>query len=192
MKLLFISGDRALAQGRKGPFYYLLEEFSKYWERIDIICPKTKAKISNVHKNVYIHGFPWLMRRQPWFIFGKGLEIYKKEKFDIVGVHHDAPFYIDIGAYWLYKKIKIPYVLEVMHIAGYPKARDFKEWFYKILERLFVNFFAKKAKAVRVINRKQTPEFLEKAGVDKSKIKYVPAFYLDFDVFKPQNLEKTI
>lgn len=185
MKLLFISGDTSLAKGKKGPFYYLLEEFSKYWERIDVVCPKIKPKINNVHKNVYIHGFPRLMWRQPWFIFKKGLEIYKKEKFDIFGIHDDPPFYNDIGGYWLHKKTKVPYVLEIMHITGYPRASSLKDWFYKILEKLFVGFFARNAKAVRVINQKQVPEFLERAGVDEKKIKYVPAFYIDFDVFKP-------
>jgi len=29
-KLLMITGDRTLAQGKKGGFYYMLEEFSKY------------------------------------------------------------------------------------------------------------------------------------------------------------------
>lgn len=191
MKLLMITVDSAVAQGRKGPFYYMLEEFSKYWERIDVICPKTKQKVNNVHENVYIHGFPRLMWRQPWFIFKKGLEIYKKEKFDLFTVHNDPPFYNDIGGYWLYKKIKTPYVLEIMHINGYPKTGgNFKEWFYKVLERLFVNFFAKRAKAVRVINKKQTPEFLKKAGVDEKKLKYIPAFYIDFDIFKPKNVIK--
>lgn len=185
MKLLFISGDTGLAQGKKGPFYYLLEEFSKYWERIDIICPKTKQRISNVHKNVYIHGFSWPMWRQPWFILKKGLEIYKKEKFDIFGIHDDPPFYNDIGGYWLHKKTRAPYVLEAMHIAGDPKAGNLKEWIYKILSKLFIRYFARKAKAVRVINKKQTPEFLKKAGIDEKKIKVVPAFYIDFNIFKP-------
>ena len=81
-------------------------------------------------------------------------------KFDLFTIHDDPPFYNDIGGYWLHKKIKVPYALEIMHITGYPRAGNLKEWFYKILERLFVNFFAKRAKAVRVINKKQTVEFL--------------------------------
>lgn len=190
MKLLMITVDTAVAQGKKGPFYYMLEEFSRYWDRIDVICTKTKPKINNVHKNVYLHGFPKLMCRQPWFIFKKGLEIYQKQKFDLFTVHNDPPFYNDLGGYWLYKKIKVPYILEIMHITGYPKAGNFKEWIYKILERLFVNFFAKRARAVRVINKKQTGEFLKKAGVDEKKIKYVPAFYIDLDIFQPENLPK--
>lgn len=190
MKLLFISGDTALAQGKKGPFYYLLEEFSKYWERIDIICPKNNQKIFNVFGNVFIHSSDKSRIFQPWFIFKKGTELYREQKFDIFGVHSYPPFYNDIGGRWLHNKIKTPYVLEIMHIVGYPRAGNFKEWFYKILNRIFLRFSAKKAKAIRVINQKQVPEFLKKAGVSAEKIKYVSAFYIDLDIFKPQNIEK--
>ena len=185
-----ITGDRALAQGRKGPFYYMLEEFSRHWERIDIICPKTEQKVFNVHKNIYIHSSNKPIIFHPWFILKKGLEIYKKEEFDLFTVHSYPPFYNDIGGRWLYNRTRIPYGLEVMHITGYPKAGNFKDWFYKILTRLFIKWSAKKALAVRVINQKQTPEFLKKAGVPAEKIKYIPAFYIDLDIFKPQNLEK--
>ena len=42
-KLLMISGDRSLAQEKKGAFYNTLEEFHKYWDRIDIITPRTRG-----------------------------------------------------------------------------------------------------------------------------------------------------
>lgn len=190
MKLLFISGDTALAQGKRGPFYYLLEEFSQHWDRIDIICPKTEQKVKNVHKNVFIHSSPWSKYRQPWFILKKGLELYKKEKFDIFGVHNYPPFYNDLGGYWLYKKIKTPYVLEIMHIVGYPRASNFKEWFYRFLSKLFTKYSAKNATAVRVINKNQVPGFLKKSGIKQEKIKYIPAFYIDFNIFYPQDIEK--
>jgi len=190
MKLLFISGDTALAQGKKGPFYYLLEEFSKYWERIDIICPKTSQKIFNVFGNVFIHSSNKSRILQPWFILKKGTELYKEQKFDIFGIHSYPPFYNDIGGCWLHDKIKTPYVLEVMHIVGYPRAGNLKEWVYKILNRLFIKYSARKAEMIRVINQVQVPEFLKKAGVNREKIKYVPAFYIDLDIFKPQNIEK--
>jgi len=186
MKLLMISGDTALAQGKKGPFYYMLEEFSKYWRRIDIICPKTQQIVFNVHNNVYVHSSDKLKIFQPWFIFKKGLEIYRKQKFDLFTIHSYPPFYNDIGGLKLYKKIRIPYILEIMHINGYPKASGIKEWIYKILTNKFINHFAKRSSVVRVINYKQVPEFLINSGVSKDKIKIVPAFYIDFDIFKPQ------
>ena len=122
-----ITGDRALAQGRKGPFYYMLEEFSRHWDRIDIICPRTKQKIVKVHKNVYIHVSNRSLIFHPFFILKKGKEIYKKQKFDLFTIHSYPPFYNDIGGRWLGKKVGAPYILEVMHIAGYPKAGDSKE-----------------------------------------------------------------
>jgi len=192
-KLLMITGDRALAQGKKGPFYYMLEEFSKHWKRIDIICPKTNQKISKVHKNVFIHSSPsspWGILQQPRFILKKGTEIYKKEKFDLFTIHSYPPFYNDLGGIKLYKKIKVPYFLEVMHITGYPKPGNLKEVIYRSLTKLFIKKFIKNAKAVRIINKKQTPQFLKKISVDKNKLKYIPAFYIDFNIFKLQNLEK--
>ena len=190
MKLLMITGDRALAQGKKGPFYYMLEEFSKHWDRIDIICPKTEQKIDKIHNNVFIHCSNKSLIFHPWFILKKGIEIFKKEKFDFFTVHSYPPFYNDIGGKWLFRKIKIPYSLEVMHITGHPKTGEFKEWIYRILTRIFIKHFSKKAKVIRIINKKQTKEFLIKARVDEKKIKYIPAFYIDFNIFKPLNLEK--
>ena len=192
-----ITGDRTLAQGKKGGFYYMLEEFSKYWNRIDIICPRISNNPAAAgdqpfqpFSNVFVHSSPWHKIFQPWFILKKGIEIYKKEKFNLFTIHSYPSFYNDIGGCWLYSKIKVPYVLEIMHIAGYPKAGSLKEWLYKVSTKLFIKHNAKKAKAVRIINQKQTLEFLRKAGVDEKKIKYIPAFYIDLDVFKPLNLEK--
>jgi glycosyltransferase involved in cell wall biosynthesis len=185
-----ITGDRSLAQGKKGPFYYMLEEFSQYWERIDVICPTTKQTISNVHGNVYIHVSNKPLILHPFFILQEGKKIFREQKFDLFTVHSYPPFYNDIGGLWLYQKTKIPYVSEIMHITGYPKAGNFKEWFYKILTILFVKKFIRRAKAIRVINQAQVSKFLIKSGAKKEKIKYVPAFYIDFDVFKPLNVEK--
>ena len=197
MKLLMITGDRALANGKRGPFYYMLEEFSKYWERIDIICPNistisTKRSDQPIQpfSNVFIHVSNKSIIFQPWFILKKGVEIYKKEKFNLFTIHSYPPFYNDLGGRWLYNKIKAPYSLEIMHITGYPKAGNFKEWFYRVLTGLFIKHFSKNAKIVRAINQKQVPEFLIKSGIKKEKIKYIPAFYIDLNIFKPSNLEK--
>ena len=111
-KLLMITGDRALAQGKKGPFYYMLEEFSKHWERVDIICPRTpKPNIKKVHDNVYIHSSQKSLICQPWFILKKGVELYKEQKFNLFTVHSYPPFYNDIGGRWLHNKIKSSYFI---------------------------------------------------------------------------------
>ncbi len=56
-KLLMITGlgsAEDLASNKRGAFYYTLEEFHKYWDRIDIIVPKVKNPIKNIFWNVFI------------------------------------------------------------------------------------------------------------------------------------------
>lgn len=229
-KLLMISGDRSLAQGKRGAFFNTLEEFHKYWERIDIITPRVRGPASphphgtqllfarhggppvesplTLFDNVFIHSSPWPLIFQPWWILKKGRELYFEQKFDLITVHEYPPFYNGLGAKILWNKInpvksgeagvakqqfnrvKVPYVLEIHHIVGHPKAADLKEKIYKWLSHIFLKLDSSKAKAVRVVNQKQVPEFLIKAGVPKEKITYIPSVYIDSDVFKPMNLEK--
>ena len=215
MKLLMITGDRSLAEGKRGAFYNTLEEFHKYWVRIDIICPKVSRgstsggfEVEPLFGNVFIYHSPWPLWLQPFWILKKGREIYREHKFDLMTVHEYPPFYNGIGARLLWSKINpvkyrgavtprglfdgvnIPYILEIHHIPGHPRASDFKEWLYKIATRFFIKYDAAKAKAVRVVNQHQVPEFLVKAGVPKEKIAYIPSFYIDLDIFKPMNLQK--
>ncbi|HXK40859.1 MAG TPA: glycosyltransferase family 4 protein [Candidatus Paceibacterota bacterium] len=219
-KLLMITGLGSaadLASGKKGAFYNTLEEFHKYWERIDIIAPRIvrdvgndgdvgneqfqQAKRSNKRSdpttqtqnlfgNVYVHISPWPLIFHPFWFLKKGLEIYKEQKFDLMTVHEFPPFYNGIGARLLRQKIKVPYILEIFHIPGHPRAASIKEVIYKFLFKLFIGFDASKAKAARVMNQKQVPDFLIKAGVPKEKIIYIPAIYVDLDIFRPMNLPK--
>ena len=212
-KLLMITGRGSaadLASGKRGAFYNTLEEFHKYWTRIDIICPRPnninsgnpKSEILNskqiqnpkletisLFNNVYIHPAPWPLIFQPWWILKKGLQIYRQQKFNLVAVHEYPPFYNGIGARMLWSKIRIPYVLEIFHIPGYPKAANLKERIYRNLFYAFIGYDCRKAKAVRVMNG-QVAERLVDSGVPRPKINLIPAIYIDLDIFKPMNLEK--
>lgn len=200
MKLLMITGlgsARDLASGKRGAFYNTLEEFSKYWDRIDIICPKISRsstsrglEVEPLFGNVYLHISPWPLIFHPLWFLKKALKIYREQKFDLMTVHEFPPFYNGIAARLLWQKIKVPYVLEIHHIPGYPRAAGFKEEMYKILTRLFIEFDSKKAKAIRVVNKNQASKFLIESGVPKEKIVYIPSLYIDFDVFKPMDLPK--
>jgi len=198
MKLLMITGlgsAKDLASGNKGAFYNTLEEFHKYWDRIDIIAPRDKRqeiKDKCLFGNVFIHVSPWPLILHPIWFFKKGLEIYKEHKFDLMTVQDFPPFYNGIGARLLSSRIKAPYVLEFHHISGYPKPANLKEKIYSkpVLWRLYWKIFGSKARAVRVVNQKQTPDFLKKAGVSEEKIVYIPSMYIDLGIFKPMEFEK--
>jgi len=90
----------------------------------------------------------------------------------------------------LFNAIKVPYILEIHHIPGHPKAGNFKERVYKNLARLFMKWDSSKAAAVRVVNKKQVPDFLVRSGVPKEKLVYISSMYIDTEIFKPMNLEK--
>ncbi len=214
VKLLMITGRGSavdLASGKRGAFYNTLEEFHKYWERIDIIIPRTRGPASLhphgaqllfarhggppvesplvLFDNVFIHSSPWFLIFQPFWILKKGKEIHEEQKFDLMTVHEYPPFYNGIAARLIWNKIKVPYILEIFHIPGYPKAANLKERIYRSLFYLFIGYDCWKAKAVRVMNN-QVAEKLANLGVPKSKIKLIPAVYIDLDIFKPMNLEK--
>ena len=189
--MLMITGlgsAKDLVAGRKGAFYNTLQELHQYFERIDIIAPR----ITNLFGNVYIYKSGWPLIFHPFWFLKKGFEIYREQKFDLMTVHDFPPFYNGIGTRLLWQKIKVPYVLEFHHISGYPKAANFKEKIYanEFVWKLYWRIFGLKAKVVRVVNQKQTPEFLKKVGVSENKIVYIPSLYIDLDVFRPMGLEK--
>src|SRR3989344_256118 len=106
-KLLMITGlgsVKDLVSEKQGAFYYTLEEFSKYWDRIDIISPKVKgcdSGVKNIFGNVYIHISSWPLIFHPMWFLKKGAEIYREQKFNLMTVQEFPPFYNGIGARFL-------------------------------------------------------------------------------------------
>ncbi len=190
-KLLMISGDTALATGKKGAFYNTMEEFHKYWDRIDVICPSIgNQEVVSLFDNVFFHPSRHHRILQPSWIYRKGKEIYAEQKFNVMTVHDYPPFYNGMGAWALSGAIGVPYLEEIFHIVGHPKAGSLKESCYKFLTYIAAPFITLRAKKVRVMNKNQVPSFLIKAGVKKNKLEYIPAVYLDTDVFKDLGMTK--
>lgn len=187
-KLLMITGLGGgidLVRGNRGAFYNTLEEFHRYWERIDIILPKVAGVSEKTFfGNVFMHCSPWPLIFYPGWFLKKGSELYREQKFNLITVHDFPPFYNGIGVRILWSKTKVPYVLEVHHIPGYPRAGSIKERIYRWAWKMMAKFETARARAVRVVNQKETPEFLMQAGVPKEKIIYIPSMYIDLDVFK--------
>lgn len=207
-KLLMITGigsAKNLVANKKGAFDYTLQEFNQYWDRIDIFVPWVgDLNIPKIDKvSIHVSPFPrdnilfsFLGIKSIWdtfcylqFLLKEAQVLHKKDKFDLITVHDYPPFYNGFFAWRLWRKIKVPYVLEIFHVPGCPKAANLKEWFYKLLFILFIKTDASQAKAVRVMNNKVS-NFVKKCGVPKDKVKYIPAIYLDQTVFWNMNLPK--
>ncbi|MBP9774086.1 MAG: glycosyltransferase [Candidatus Peribacteraceae bacterium] len=194
MKLLMISGDRSILNGKQGAFYHMLEEFSKHWERIDIICPRIwgYSSLSILYQyqqkplfgNVHFHPSSKGLLSQPDFIMKKGEELIKEHGHQVMTVHEYAPFYNGRGAKKLTKKTNIPYVLEIHHIVGYPKAASLAEFIGRIMSRIYMKYDVRTATQVRVVNHSME-KLLMRWGVPYEKISVVPSFYLDKEVARP-------
>ena len=183
MKLLMISGDRSIVSGKQGAFSQTLEEMSKHWERIDIICPrvesgKRKAESSMIPKNVHFHPSPRGLWYQPHWIKKKGCELHAEHQHEVMTVHCYPPFYNSLGARWLSRQIGIPYATEVHHIVGYPHASSAAEYVGRLLSRWFLPRIAKCSESVRVVNSTVRSSLIA-WGVAPEKIRTVPSFYLD-------------
>ena len=193
MNLLMISGDRSVLQGRKGAFWHTLEELSKHWERIDVITPSPPARSTRFPPppageggrgereffgNVFFHPCPHGLWYQPRWIVRMGRELIAAHQHDVMTVHEYPPFYNGLGALRLSRKTRVPAVLEIHHIVGYPVAGSFTEWIGRILSRVWLPFATKKFAAVRTVNG-EVKRVLARWGCPEDRITVVPSFYLD-------------
>lgn len=192
MNLLMISGDRALAVGKQGAFYNTLSELHKHFGRIDVMCPRVPVRRFDmtVFGNVHVHPSPLPVFLQPLWIWFKGRRLVQEHAYSLMTVHEYPPFYNGIGARMLHASTGIRYVLEIMHVPGYPRPSGVRERFYLLLMKLLVAWDARNAVAVRVINQHETPGVLASFGIPQSKFVYAPAFYIDLETFKPHGAEK--
>lgn len=193
MKLLMISGDRSILQGKKGAFWHTLEEMSKHWNQIDVICPRMervksekclsdslagKADI-NHFTNVFFHPSPRGLWYQSWWILIKGDELIGQYHHDVMTVHEYPPFYNGLGARWLHSATKIPYMTEIHHIVGYPNATSLYEWIGYWTSRIWLpRWGTSKATKIRVVSG-EVNEKLEKWEIPKEKIVFLYSIYLD-------------
>jgi glycosyltransferase involved in cell wall biosynthesis len=193
--LLMISGDRSLASGKHGAYFNTLQELRNHFDRIDVICPRvsvTRYDMS-LFGNVFVHPSPWPLMFQPLWIWLKGRQLSNAltpNPYSLITCHDYPPFYNGIGARMLHRSVGVPYVVEVMHVPGVPRASGLRERLCRWLMRMLVAWDVRPARAVRVINQHQTPDFLVASGVPREKIFVAPAFYIDLDVFKPQDTPK--
>jgi glycosyltransferase involved in cell wall biosynthesis len=186
MKLLMLSGDTALAQGRQGAFHQMLARFARHWERIDVICPRVpRAGPRQVHGNVYVHPSPHHKRLHLLHILRTGYQLLAQHRHDLIASHDYGIFCNGVGAWRLSSLTGVPYVSEILHIEGYPRSASLRHSLYRRLAPFYIRWAGRRAAAIRVMNRVEVPEALRKWGVPPYKVLVLPAIYIDFATFRP-------
>lgn len=182
-----VSGDRQVAIGEKGPFYSMQAEFSRYFGRVDVLCPKPDREptVSLIHGNVHFHTAPCSRRGMPAWIADQGERLQREHDHRLIVSHDYGFFYNGMGSAHLSRRCRIPYLSEIHHVPGYPIAVGLRERIDKLAARVYVRWARSRAAAFRVVNTEQMPELLRRWGVPAHKILVLPSQYIDFSVFHP-------
>ncbi|MFT4709223.1 MAG: glycosyltransferase involved in cell wall biosynthesis [Bacteroidia bacterium] len=187
MKLLMVSGDRQTPVGEVGPFHAMQERFSTHFERIDVLCPKPPKPVTTktIHGNVHFHPATCGRLGMRSYIAKRGTELVKEFGHDLIVSHDYGWFYNGLGSAAISKRTGVPYVSEIHHVPGFPRAADRREAFDKFIARRYINWAKSRAIAFRVVNHKEMPPLLQSWGVPKSKILVLGSLYIDLDLFNP-------
>jgi glycosyltransferase involved in cell wall biosynthesis len=181
-----VSGDVAVAQGHRGAFHETLRLLSQHWERIDVLCPRAAGSAPRVlHENVFVHPAPGHRALQALFVRRQGAALAAERAYDLIVSHDYGVFYNGVGAWLLSRRTGIPFVSEIHHVEGYPRAATTRERLYRGLARLYIRWVWRRAVAIRTVNATELPGLLRSLGVPSEKIVVLPSLYLDLAVFRP-------
>lgn len=187
MRLLMASGDRQVTVGEKGPFHSMQREFSRYFERIDVLCPRPDGPIRTrtIHGNVHFHPAPCGRAGMVNYILSAGSRLVAEHGHALVVSHDYGWFYNGFGCARLSRAAAIPYLSEIHHVPGHPVAAGPREAFDRLVARCYVSWARDRVAAFRVVNREEMPQLLRRWRVRPDKILVLPSLYIDFDVFRP-------
>ncbi len=192
MRLLMLSGDRRSATGEHGPFHHLAREFSRWFERIDVLSPRADGAVTTTRlfENVHLHPATCGRFGMPAFLVGRGGELVREHRHDLIVSHDYGWFYNGVAAARLSSTTGVPYLSEIHHVPGVPVPADAREVFDRFVAQRYVRWARTRARAFRVVNRIEMPRLLESWGVPKEHIVVLPSLYMDLERFAPAPTER--
>jgi glycosyltransferase involved in cell wall biosynthesis len=182
-----VSGDRQVAIGEKGPFYSMQRAFSRYFERIDVLCPRPDAPVTveTIFDRVHFHPARCGRSKMAKYIVEKGRELVREHGAELIVSHDYGWFYNGVGSARLSRLTGVPYVSEIHHVPGHPVAANWRERFDKHVARRYVRWARDRAIKFRVVNTGEMPALLAAWGVPREQILVLPSLYIDLEVFAP-------
>jgi glycosyltransferase involved in cell wall biosynthesis len=191
VRLLMLSGDRQVSIGEHGPFYAMQREFSRHFERIDVLCPRPPKPptVDRIWERVHLHPATCSRAGMIGYLTRRGGELLKEHRAELIVSHDYGWFYNGIAAAHLSRTTGVPYLSEIHHVPGVPIAADFKERIDRAVAELYVRWASSRARAFRVVNGNEMPKLLSSWGVPREKVCVLPSLYIDLDVFSPPERE---
>ena len=182
-----VSGDRQVAVGEGGPFFAMQREFSRHFERIDVLCPRPDKPVTvrEIFERVHLHPAECGRFRMVDYIATRGAELIAKHAHALIVSHDYGWFYNGLGSAKLSRASGVPYLSEIHHVPGHPIAANQREVFDRAVARRYVRWARSRAKAFRVVNSVEMPQLLESWGVPREQIVVLPSLYIDLATFSP-------
>lgn len=170
----------------------MLERFSAYWNRIDILTPIAHdAEDKVIHGNVHIHPAPRHRIFQPWFIARKGRELLDERPYHLVVSHDYGFFYNGIGAWMLLRdwEADIPLISEIHHIEGYPRAVTLRERMWRMAADAYLRWSQNRVNAYRTVNW-EVSDYLVQRNVPPHKVLRLSSLYMEMALFRPLAMDQ--
>ena len=191
MRLLMISGDRQVVVGERGPFHAMLREFSRHFERIDVLCPRPAAGVQavttrRIWDKVHFHPAPCGRLGMVNFIFNRGRDLLREQRHHLIVSHDFGWFYTGLGSAMISRSCGVPYISELHHVPGYPVPANKRERLDFAVARLYVSWARDKGLAFRVVNSVEMTVLLRRWKVRENKILVLPSLYIDQKLFHPE------
>jgi glycosyltransferase involved in cell wall biosynthesis len=185
--VLMVSADRSVVAGEKGPFFYMLESFSRHWARVDVIGMRPARTVSaQPFPNVFLHHPQRGKLAQAGFIARTGRRLCAERRYAVMTSHDYNPFYNGLGAWRIARATGTPWVSEIHHVPGHPRPADLRERLDLHATRLFVRWAQGRAAGFRVVNATEAPDLLAGWGVPRERIHVLPSLYLDRKDYVPE------
>ena len=186
-----LSGDRDVTTGRHGPFHTTLQGLAKEFDRIDVLAPRAEgAKTVAPFTGVRVEPAPVSRLRQSAWMRSRGATLLRRYGHGLIVSHDYGIFANGRAAARLSRHCGTPYVSEIHHVPGHPKRAQWWEPLEQLVYRDYVTRVARRAVAIRVVNRQEVPNLLERWGVPVERILVLPSAYIDREVFAPGEAEK--
>lgn len=181
-----VSGDRQVSIGERGPFYSMQAEFSRYFERIDVVCPRPPEPptVDCIHGNVHFHPASCGRAGMVRYILERGSELVAAHDHQLIVSHDYGWFYNGVGSARLSRRVGVPYLSELHHVPGHPVAADLRERVDKQIARAYVRWARSRTPAFRVVNSTEMPALLREWGVPDEQILVLPSLYIDLSTFR--------
>lgn len=182
-----VSGERLIPKGGRGPFWEMQREFSRWFGRVDVLCPKPDGPVvcTSIHDNVHFHPADTGRFGMSRYIVRRGAELIEAHGHGLITSHDYGTFYNGIGSARLSAKTGVPYVSEIHHVPGLPLAIGMRERFEHWMVRRYVRWARHRTRAFRVVNEGQMVPYLSALGVPREKIEVLHSLYLDLETFHP-------